>query len=77
MLKDLTQMIPGENGIIEEIQGGYGLARKVQSIGIRPGKKIIKVSSHFWRGPQTIEIDGLQIAVGFGMARRIFIKVEK
>jgi ferrous iron transport protein A len=46
-------------------------------LGIRSGKRITKISSHFWRGPQTIEIDNLQVAIGFGMARKIFIEVNK
>jgi ferrous iron transport protein A len=77
MVIDLTQMQPGESGIIEEIQGGYGLMRKIQSMGIRPGKKITKISSHFWRGPQTIKVDNLQVAIGFGMAKRIFVQVQR
>jgi len=77
MIIDLTQMQPGESGIISEIQGGHGLIRKLQSMGIRPGKRITKVSSHFWRGPQTVEIDNLQIAIGFGMARRILVEVKR
>jgi len=77
MTIDLTQMQPGESGLIIEIQGGHGLIGKIQSMGLRPGKKITKVSSHFWRGPQTVEIDNLQIAVGFGMARRILVEVQR
>lgn len=74
---DLTQMKPGESGVIVEIQGGHGLVRKIQGMGLRPGKKITKVSSHFWRGPQTVEVDNIQIAVGFGMAKRILAEVER
>ncbi|MCK4462732.1 MAG: ferrous iron transport protein A [Candidatus Omnitrophica bacterium] len=77
MTIDLTRMKPGESGAVTEIQGGFGMMRRVQSMGIRPGKKITKVSSHFWRGPQTIEIDNLRVAIGFGMARRIFVEVER
>jgi len=77
MVIDLTQMQPGESGIIKEISGGCGLVRKLQSMGIRQGKKITKVSSHFWRGPQTIDVDNLQVAIGFGMAKRILIQVER
>ncbi len=76
MLINLTQMQPGESGIISEVQGGYGFTRKLQNMGVRPGKKITKVSSHFLRGPQTIEIDNMQVAIGFGMAKRIFVQVE-
>ncbi len=77
MIMDLTQMQPGEAGIVKEIQGGQGLVRKLESMGVRPEKKITKVSSHFWHGPQTIEIDNLEIAIGFGMARRILVEVER
>ncbi len=74
---DLTQLKPGETGVVEEIQGGHGLIRKLHSMGLRPGKRIIKVSSHFWRGPQTVEIDNIQIAIGFGMAKKILVKVKR
>jgi len=77
MLIDLSQMKPGETGVIKEIQGGRGLMMRVQSMGIRYGKKITKVSSHFWRGPQTIEVGNVQIAIGFGMAKRILVEVER
>ncbi len=74
---DLTQMQPGETGIVKEIQGGQDFIRKLQSMGIRQGKNITKVSSHFWLGPQTIDVDNLQVAIGFGMAKRILIQVER
>ena len=77
MMANLTQMRSGESGMIAEIHGGYGLAKKLQNIGIRPGKKITKVSSYVWRGPQVIEIDDVQFAIGFGMAQRIIIQTNK
>jgi ferrous iron transport protein A len=77
MIVDVTQMQPGEIGIVKEMQGGHGLIRKLQSLGVRPGKKITKVSSHFWRGPQTVEIDNMQVAIGFGIAKKIFVEMEK
>jgi len=77
MTIDLTQMQPGETGTVKEIQGGQGFVRKLQSMGVRPEKRITKVSSHFWRGPQTVEVDNIQIAIGFGMARKILVEVER
>lgn len=74
---DLTQMWPGESGIIIGLAGGENFIRKIQRMGIRPGKRISKISSHFWRGPQTVEIDKLRFAIGFGMARKIMIQVER
>lgn len=76
IIMNLTQLEPKKSGVIVEIQGGHGLIKKIQAMGLRIGKKITKISSHFWRGPQTVEVDNLQVAIGFGMARKILIKIE-
>ncbi len=77
MIVDLTQMEQGTTGMIKEIHGGHGFIRKLQSMGVRPGKKIVKVSSHFWHGPQTISIDTIQVAVGYGIAKKILIEIDE
>ena len=77
MTIDLTKMDAGESGVISEIHGGHDMVRRLQSMGVRPGKRMKKVSSHFWRGPQTVEIDKTQVAIGFGMATKIFIEVQR
>ena len=77
MTMDLTQMKTGSSGTIKEINGGLGCVKRLQSMGLRPGKKITKISSHFWRGPQTVKVGHFQIAVGFGMAKKIIVQVEK
>jgi len=72
----VAQMRTGERGRIIEITGGHGLTRRVEAMGIRPGKKIAKVSSMLMRGPVTIQVDGAQVAIGFGIARRILVELE-
>ena len=72
---NLVQMRIGEAGIVAEIQGGYGIRRRMYALGVRPGKKIVKVSSQLWRGPVTVKIDNFQVAVGFGMANRIVVEI--
>ena len=76
MIIDLTQLKSGQKGRIVDVQGGIGLISRLERMGIRQGKRITKVSAQFLRGPQTLRIDNLQVAVGFGMARKIFIEVE-
>lgn len=70
-------MKPGETGIIAEIQGGYQMSHRVEAMGLRAGKKIAKVSSHFWRGPQTVEVENMHVAIGFGMAKKILLEVKR
>lgn len=67
----------GETGIVTEIQGGMRAPERIQNMGIRIGKKIKKEEAHFWRGPQTILVDNFRVAVGFGMASKIMVEVER
>ena len=74
---DLTQLEEGKSGRIVLISGGHGLIRRLESLGIRVGKKVTKVSAQFMRGPVTVRIDGFQVALGFGMARKILVGIKK
>jgi len=72
----LRQMKSGQRGKVVEIQGGRGLINRLSALGIRPGKKITKVSSMLMRGPVTIQSGNLQVAVGFGIAKKIIVDVD-
>ena len=74
---DLTQLKEGESGLVLEIQGGYGLHRRLESLGIRVGKKVIKVSSQLMRGPITLRVDNSQVALGYGLAKKIIVKIKE
>ena len=71
-----AQMAPGQSGVVMRVEGGNRLLGRLEALGIRPGKRIRKVSSAFMRGPSVIEVDGCAIAIGFGMASRIVTKTE-
>jgi len=71
---DLTKLPPGHRGVIVRIEGGVGFIKKLEYMGIRQGKIVRKISSHFLRGPQTVRVDNFDVAIGFGMARKIFVK---
>ena len=73
----LAQMQTGQSGTIVQIQGGHGLINRLNSLGIRSGKRIIKISSMVMRGPVTIQVDRAQVAIGFGMARRIIVELDE
>lgn len=77
MVIDLTQMRKGERGKIVDIQGGWGLLRKMETLGIKQGTEIVKVSSQLMRGPITIRVGNTQVAIGFGMARRVIVEHKK
>lgn len=71
---DLAQMNQGETRTIIDIQGGYGMIRRLESLGLRPGVRITKVSSQLMRGPITIQVGNSQVALGYGMAKRIILE---
>lgn len=74
---DLTQLKEGKGGLVMEIQGGYGLHRRLESLGIRVGKKVTKVSSQFMRGPITLRVDNSQVALGYSLAKKIIVKIKE
>lgn len=73
----LSHMRPGQSGVVVEIQGGFGLISRLNALGILPGKRVKKISSMIARGPVTIEVDRVQIAIGFGMAKRIIVGLDQ
>ena len=71
----LSQMQAGQSGVVIQMQGGRGLINRLSALGIRPGQRVTKVSSMFMRGPVTIQIGNAQVAIGFGMAKRIIVEL--
>ena len=72
----LTHMRPGQRGLIVEVKGGRRLGERLAVLGVRPGRKITKVSSMLLGGPVTVEVDRSQIAIGHHMAARILVDVS-
>ena len=71
----LTQLRPGQRGRIIKIIGGRGLACKLEALGIREGEEIKKVSEQWMRGPVLLKHGHSQVALGFGMASKVFVRI--
>jgi len=67
----------GETGLVREIQGGISATERIRNMGVRIGKKIKKEEAHFWHGPQMVLVDNFKVAIGFGMASKIMVEVER
>ena len=72
----LTDMKPGQSGTLVEVLGGHGMERRLSALGLRLSKQVRKISSMLMRGPVTIQVDRAQVAIGFGMARRIIVELD-
>ncbi len=73
----VAQMRTGQTGTVVEVVGGPGLVRRLDALGIRPGRKVTKLSSTIFRGPVILRANSTQVAVGFGMARRILVELDR
>ncbi len=72
----LNNMPAGKNGIIKYIDGGYGLIQKLDTLGIRTGKKIEKISKQWMRGPVIIRSGNSELAIGYGIAQKIMVEMN-
>jgi len=73
----LGMMRTGDSGIVVHMTGGHNMINRLDALGVRQGKRITKLSSMFMRGPVTIKFDEVQVAIGYRMACRIVIKLDK
>lgn len=74
MVVSLNELKSQESGVVTQIEGGREMMNRLEALGIRPGKRITKISSMFMRGPVTVQVDRSQVAIGFGMACKIFVE---
>jgi len=73
----LAEMRTGQTGTVVGVMGGHGLIRRLDALGIRPGRKVTKLSSTLFSGPVILRVNNTQVAVGFGMARKIIVETDK
>jgi len=48
---------------------------RMDALGIRPGSSVKKISSALGRGPVVLRVSGTDVALGFGMAKKIRVRV--
>jgi ferrous iron transport protein A len=70
----LIDLANGESAKIIEINGGKGMLAKLSSLGIIVGETITKVSSSPLKGPVILQKGKTQVAIGYGMAKKIIVE---
>lgn len=77
----LTALRAGETGTVTSIKTGYGRGRvfekRLMDMGLTPGTRVSVVKSAPFHGPLEILVRGSRLALGRGMAERIFVETEK
>ena len=71
----IARMKNGQHGVVLRMEGGHSLTNRLNALGIRPGKKIIRVGAMMMQGPVTVKVGGTQVAMGFGMASKVVVEL--
>jgi ferrous iron transport protein A len=74
VVTNLERLAAGKTAVVVGFDGGHGLLGKADAMGLRVGKKLRKLSSQLMAGPVTVIMDGRQLAMGRGIARKILVK---
>jgi len=73
----LTSLHEGETGVVVHTFGGFGLVRRLAEMGLTPGVKVKVLRKGPFRGPFEIEVRGVALALGRGVASRVLIRLLK
>lgn len=73
----LADLKPGQRARVVEVYGGRGVRSRLKSLGIRPGAVITKVSAAFRSGAVVVQVGGSQTAVGYGVAHKIILEIQR
>ncbi len=69
---NLLQLENNSYAKIVEVLGGFGLRKRLESMGLRVGSKIYKISDY--SGPVIVRVGNANIAIGRGMASKIIVE---
>lgn len=69
----LTSVTKGSSVILESIEGGQGVRRRLRDMGLKEGMKVKVLHSH-GRGSCIIEVKHTRLVIGHGMARKLIVK---
>ncbi len=84
----LIALRDGESGIIISVgEGhdgghgrgwrGWGFKKRLMDMGLTPGTRVTVVKSAPFHGPLEVSVRGSRLALGRGMAERIFVEITK
>jgi ferrous iron transport protein A len=74
-MKKVSEMEFDEEGIVVKIEGS--LKRQIAGMGIREGKKLRMATKQPIKGPVVVEVDKSFTSLGWRLADKIFVEVEK
>jgi ferrous iron transport protein A len=77
MIINLQKLKAGDSALVHDIEGGRGVRRRFSHLGIHPGDTVKVIRKGFFGGPVLIEIHGMEVGIGQGMAEKLVVEVEE
>jgi len=71
-MKSLSQLNKGENCKIQKISAGFMATKRLYEMGLNSGAQVKVVKNDI--GPVIVSLYGNKIAVGRGLAEKIFVE---
>ena len=73
-LVSLTALNVGEEGVIAFIRGGRAAVQRLMDMGLTQGTRVKIQASAPFGGPLGLMVRGATLAIGWGLANRVFVK---
>lgn len=70
---ELARLKPGAHVTVRSIDGGWELRQRLNQMGIHIGDHLIVKQAGAFHGPMLVETNGSHVALGCGMARKIWV----
>ena len=70
---ELARLKPGAHVRVRNIDGGWDLRQRLNQMGIHIGDHLIVKQAGAFHGPMLVETNGSHVALGCGMARKIWV----
>jgi DtxR family Mn-dependent transcriptional regulator len=70
----LSELKNGQSGKIQFIRGGHTVLQRLLDMGLTPGTKITLLKAAPFEGPIEISVRGSKLAIGRGIASKVFVE---
>jgi ferrous iron transport protein A len=75
IMVSLAEMKVNTTGVIKQLGEGAQFQAKMHSLNFRIGKRIRIIGKSILNSPVVVEVDNTRVAVGMGMAQKVFLEV--
>ena len=74
LIMTLSQLALGEFARVTRIEGGHGVQRNLNQLGIHVGDVMSIARRGAFRGPSLVLVHGMQVALGRGVATHVHVE---